>query len=196
MTLSGWLGRYAAHCDPATAAANLVALVVAGNGPFYPMYVLALIGWDHGGAWLTMLASPCFALVPALSRRWPRGGRAALPLVGVVNTVWCAVLLGTASAVGLFLLPCIVLAALLFRDDERGLMWWVMGLAVAAVAWLTEFPLSGLMDLTEAQAAALARLDAISVATLSGFVALQMARVLVTSPALRAREVEQRQRRG
>jgi len=188
----GWLRRYAAHPDPATAAANLVALVVAGNGPFYPVYALALIGWDHGGAWLTMLASPFFALVLALARRGSSTGRAALPLIGVVNTVWCAVLLGTASAVGLFMLPCIVLAALLFRDDERWLMWWVIGLAVGALVWLTEFPLRGLMDLTDAHEAALARLDAISVATLSGFVALRMANLVNLSRC--AGEVETRQR--
>jgi hypothetical protein len=183
-----WLRRYSAHPDPASAAANLVALVVAGNGPFYPVYALALIGWDHSAVWLTMLASPFFALVPALSRRSSRAGRTALPMIGVVNTVWCAALLGTASAVGLFLLPCIVLAALLCRDDERWLMWWVMGLAVGALVWLTEFPLDGLMDLTEAPEAALARLDAISVATLSGFVALQMAKLVNLSR--RAGEVE------
>jgi hypothetical protein len=187
--MPGWLGRYAAHPDPATAAANLVALVVAGNGPFYPMYALALIGCGHRGAWLTMLASPFFALVPVLSRRRSRAGRAALPLIGIVNTVWCSALLGSASAVGLFLLPCIVLAALLFRGDERWLMWILLGLAVGTMVWLTEFPRDGLMDLTEPQAAALARLDAISVTTLSGFVALQMARVLVTSPAARERSM-------
>jgi hypothetical protein len=185
--MPGWLRRHAAHPDPATAAANLVALVVAGNGPFYPLYALALIGWDHHAAWLTMLASPFFALVPALSRRWSCGGRAALPLIGIANTVWCAALLGTASAVGLFLLPCIVLAALLSHDDERWLLWSLMGLAVAALVWLAEFPLVGLMELTEAHEVALARLDAISVATLSGFVALQMAPLINLSRAARGR---------
>jgi hypothetical protein len=43
MTVAAWLRRYAAHPDPATATANLVALVVASNGPFYPLYVLALV---------------------------------------------------------------------------------------------------------------------------------------------------------
>jgi hypothetical protein len=178
MNLTAWLRRYAAHSDPATAASNLVALVVAGNGPFYPLYVLALIGWDNGGVWLTMLASPLFALVPALSRRNASAGRAALPLIGIVNTAWCSVLLGSASGVGLFLLPCIVLAALLFRGDERWLMWLVVGFSVAALVWLTEFPTAGLMRLTEPELAALARLDAISVATLSGFVALTLANVV------------------
>jgi hypothetical protein len=178
--MPGWLRRYAAHADPATAAANLVALVVAGNGPFYPLYVLALIGWEHNGAWLTMVASPFFASVPALSRRWSWAGRAALPAIGVANTVWCSALLGSASGVGLFLLPCIVLPALLFRGDERWVMLLLVGVAIGAQIWLTEFPLGGWMELSDAGTAALARLNAISVATLSGFVALQLARVVQT----------------
>jgi hypothetical protein len=95
--MTGWPGRYVGHPDPATAAANLVALVVAGNGPFYPLYVLALIGWDHDGAWLTMLATPFFAAVPAVSRWRSWAGRGALPLVGIANTVWCSALIVPAA---------------------------------------------------------------------------------------------------
>ena len=74
MKVAGWLRRHVANGDPAVAASNMVALVVAGNGPFYPLYAQALIGWDSTGAWLTMAASPLFALVPALSRRYPVAG--------------------------------------------------------------------------------------------------------------------------
>lgn len=197
LSMTGWLRRYAAHPDPATAATNLVALVVAGNGPFYPLYALPLIGWDHSGAWLTMLASPFFASVPALSRRHCCAGRAALPAIGIVNTVWCSALLGSASAVGLFLLPCIVLATLLFRDKERWLMLLLIGAALGAEVWLTEFPFVGLMHLSDAQNAAMARLDAISVTTLSGFVALQLATVLRGANLSRASgKGETRDRRG
>ncbi len=195
VTMTGWLGRYVAHPDPATAAANLVALVVAGNGPFYPLYVLALIGWGHNGAWLTMLATPFFAAVPAVSRWRSWAGRGALPLVGIANTVWCSALLGSASGVGLFLLPCIVLAALLFRDGERWPMLLLVGAAIGALACVTEFPFVGMMGLGRADSAALARLDALSVATLSGFVAMQTARVLTTSRA-GAGEVDGEKRRG
>ncbi len=178
MRAVAWLRRYAAHPDPATAATNVVALVVAGNGPFYPLYVLALIGWDRAGVWLTVLASPLFLAVPAISRRYPRAGRAALPLIGIVNTVWCAVLFGGTSGEGLFQLPCIVLVALLYRGGERRLSLLLMGLAIGSVIMLTEFPPSGLMQLSADAAATLARLNLISVATLTGFIALTFAGVL------------------
>jgi hypothetical protein len=178
MTATGWLRRYAAHPDPATAASNLVALVVGGNGPFYPLYALALIGWHHSGAWATMLATPGFLLVPSLSRRHAAAGRVALPLIGIVNTIWCTALLGTASEVGLFVFPCIALTVLLFRDDERPRGLLLMALAIGTQIWMVEFPMKGLMDLRADQASDLARLNAISVATLIGFVALTLAGLL------------------
>jgi hypothetical protein len=42
-----------------------------------------------------------------------------LPIVGVANTVLCVKLIGLATAVELFLLPCILLATILFRPAER-----------------------------------------------------------------------------
>jgi hypothetical protein len=178
MTPTGWLRRYLAHPDPATAAANLVAVVVAGNGPFYPLYVLALIGWDRTEAWLTMLASPVFFSVPAISRRSSRAGRVALPLIGMANTVWCAALFGDASGVGLFVLPCTALAALMFYPAERWVALLLMGLATLSAILLTTYPFNGLMVLSANDAATLARLNAISVATLTAFVSLTLVNVL------------------
>jgi hypothetical protein len=63
-----------------------------------------------------------FAAVPAIARRSSLLGRVALTLFGVGNVVACTKLLGEASGVGLFLFPCAMLAAMLFRWRER----WVM----------------------------------------------------------------------
>jgi hypothetical protein len=143
-----WLRRYAAHPDPLTSAANFVALVVAGNGPFYPVYVMALIGWDRAGAWLSMLASPLFFAVPAISRLSPRAGRAAL---------LCA--------------------------DDRWLALSLAGSAIACLTLLTEYSLPGLMALPPAAAATLTRLNLISVATLTAFVALTLAKAWQLHPS-------------
>jgi hypothetical protein len=180
MKAAAWLRRYAAHPDPATAAANLVALVVASNGPFYPVYVLALIGWDRAGAWLTMLASPLFFAVPALSLRSARAGRIALPLIGIANTVWCAVLFGPASGIALFLLPCIVLAILVPHADERRLALFLAGLAIACMIFLTEIPFTGLLVVGPIATASLARLNLLSSTTLTAFVALSLADLRVS----------------
>jgi hypothetical protein len=184
MRWADWLRGYVAHADPATAASNRVAMVIAGNGPFYPVYVLALIGWENAGVWLTMLASPFFMLVPTIARRHPALGRASVPLIGIANTVWCTMLLGSGSAVDLFLLPCIALTALQFRDEERWIMLSVLGLAVGALIFLIEFPLIGLMDLDAGQNAALLRLNTISVTTLTAFLAFTLAGLLRKSDAI------------
>ena len=187
MNPAAWLRRYAAHPDPATAAANLVALVVAGNGQFYPLYVVGLIGGGWGAPALTMLATPLFFAVPAVSRWNGRWGRAALPLVGIANSVWCTILLGADTLVGLFLLPCVVLAALLFRTGERRLALLLMGVGLAALVALIEYPPAGLAGIGAPDAAALARLNTISVGTLTGFLGLTFAGVLRGfEPAARA----------
>lgn len=180
MNAVAWLRRYAAHPDPATAAANLVALVVASNGPFYPLYVLALIGWDRAGAWLTMLASPLFFALPALSRAAPRAGRAALPLIGIANTAWCAALFGPASGIALFLLPCIVLAILVPHTDERRVALFLAGLAIACMIVLTEFSFGGLIVVGPSAAASLARLNLLSVTILTAFVALSLEKIQIS----------------
>jgi len=99
---------YPAHPDPATAAANLIALVVALNGPFYPLYVIGVIGWSGLPTFATMLASPLFFAVPWVSRRNSLAGRVALPLIGTANSMWCAKLLGIASGVQLFCIHCFI----------------------------------------------------------------------------------------
>jgi hypothetical protein len=173
-----WLRRYSAHPGPVTAAANVVAVLVASNGPFCSIYVLTLIGRDRAGAWLSMASSPLFFAIPAISRVSPRAGRLALPLVGIVNTMWCAELFGSASGVGLFLLPCIVLAMLLLYPNDRSLALLLAGSAIACLILLTEFSLPGLMALPLTAATMLAHLNLISVATLTAFVALTLARAL------------------
>jgi hypothetical protein len=178
VSVIAWFRVYAAHADPSTAAANLVSLVVAGNGPFYPLYVLAAIGRADARACLTVLASPLFLAIPALSRRSSVAGRLALPLAGTLNTLWCVALFGSDSSVGLFLLPCIVLAVLLFRIEERGTRLLLIGLVLTAQIALSEKHFVGLVPLGPGDAASLARLNSISVATLMAFIAITLARLV------------------
>ena len=72
-TLTARLRTYAAHDDPATTVANAIALIVGWNGPFYPLYVVALAGAGVGPAVaLTALSTPFFLAIPALARRSSR----------------------------------------------------------------------------------------------------------------------------
>jgi len=137
-----WVRAYIASDDPYVAAANFVALVLAWNQPFYPVYLWFILGAD---AWIgvpDMLSGLAFFAVPALTRRWSLLGRAALVLFGIGNTIVCIELLGQESGVALFLAPCAMLAAILFRWRERFAMVALAGLPMV-VWWGTRSGLGG-----------------------------------------------------
>ena len=125
-TLVSKVQEYTENPDPLANAAGAIAIVVAGNQPFYPLYLHAIVGAAAWPAWLTLLSTPFFLMVPVIARRNSLWGRAMLPIAGVANTVLCVKLFGVASAVELFLLPCVLLGAILFRPRERATMVLVL----------------------------------------------------------------------
>jgi hypothetical protein len=171
---------YAAHRDPAVAAANFIALVVAWNGPFYPLYVIAIAGMAGLPALWTMLGSPFFFAIPWIARRSSVAGRAALPLVGILHTVWCTKLLGVASGVEIFFLPCIVLAALLLRPRETGLRLAMIGFGIVPLLVPGSAYGAPILALSPDDAARLTSLNLISVAMLMGLIALRFAKAAAT----------------
>ncbi len=167
------IGAYAANDEPLAAAGNKVALVLAGNGPFYPLYVIALAGSD-GMPWLlmTLLAFPIFLMVPAIARRHPLAGRITLSLAGTIHTVSCTWALGEKSGTELFLIPCAALAGLLFGVGER--IWMLLLAAPPFAAWLLLHGNYGAPPYLypEDAYAALLSMNAISVGTLSIFLGI------------------------
>jgi hypothetical protein len=167
------IGAYAANDEPLAAAGNKVALVLAGNMPFYPLYIAILAGAD-GMPWLLMtgLAFPFFLAIPAIARRRPLLGRMALVLTGTLNTVFCTWLLGERSGTELFLLPCITLASLLFSARER-----IRMLPLAVLPLVAYYFLHGRYGAPpylygDDAYAALFAMNAISVGTLSIFLGI------------------------
>ena len=132
--MKGWLGRYAAHEDPLVAAGNFVALVLAWNQPFYPLYLWFIIGSDARLELPDVLSGFFFFAIPAITRRHSLLGRALLQVFGVANVLVVEILLGENTGLWLLLFPCGMLAALLFTWRER---WWMLGMtALPMVAWL------------------------------------------------------------
>ena len=174
------LRRYMAAEDPRVATANLIAMVLAWNTPFYPIYVLGTAGAAmQPGAWFTVLSFPVFLAVPAVTRRNPLGGRALLAAAGLANTVYCTWLLGEAAGAQLFLLPCIVLAPMLFRLRESAALCTFLGLPILAGAVLHgNYPVSPMQCMDEA-CSALRWLNIISVICLLGFLGLLALRRLI-----------------
>jgi hypothetical protein len=112
------LRDYAAHPDPLAAACNRIALLVASNQPFYPLYLWWIVGGDWRVSCWTFLSTPFFAAAPAMARRNPLAGRAMVPLTGIANGILSTKAFGEASGVELFLIPCGLIACLAFRRSE------------------------------------------------------------------------------
>jgi len=175
---------YFAHDDPLVATANLVALVVLWNQPFYPLYVYWSVGPEIAPTFYTLLSTPFFLAVPAVGRANGRAGRALLPLAGIGNTVLSARVFGVDSGVEIFLLPCMLLGFVLFRPSER-----TIAIAIAAVGLLAFTVLHGRYGApvhlysTEEYAGFL-KMNALSAGTLTAFIGLLVMN-LISPPAKR-----------
>jgi hypothetical protein len=128
------LREYGAHPDPTTAACNRIALLVAINQPIYPLYLLWLVGGDWPTSCWTFLSTPMFASVPAVARRNAVAGRALLPIAGLFNGIVSAKAFGEASGVEYFLLVCLLITLLAFRDAVRTAGALLAAIALTALA--------------------------------------------------------------
>jgi hypothetical protein len=171
---SAWkrIRAYAAHDDPLVASCNLIALVVASNQPFYPLYVYWAVSEHISPTFFTFLSTPFFLAVPAVARRSPKLGRALLPLAGMANTILSASVFGRASGVEIFLIPCALIAAAFFRSSERLLALALVGLALLIYLGLGEFTGAPLHLYSPAEYQAFVRLNAMSAGTLTVFIGL------------------------
>ena len=164
-----WLERYTAHPDPPVAAGNFVAMVLAWNQPFYPLYLWFIAGSDAWAEAPDVLSALFFFAIPAISRRSALAGRVLLPVFGVANILAVSWILGEAAGVWLLLFPCGMLAALLFRWQER---WWMLGLsALPLVAWWATRGRLGppLMSLSPEQLGSIWTMNAVSAFALPVF---------------------------
>lgn len=182
-----WLDDFISNNNPLAAAGNLVALVLAGNAPFYPAYVVVVAGSD-GMPWLLMtaLSFPFFFAIPAISRANPLLGRIALSLVATVNTVFCTWLLGVQSGTELFLLPCAMLASLLFGRSERRLMLILAGLPIAAYLILHDRFGAPPHTYQPDAYSALFSMNAVSAGMISIFIGIVFSGLFAEPPASRA----------
>jgi hypothetical protein len=176
-----FIWRYIAHEDPLVATGNLVALVLGYNTPLYPLYLLWVTG-QSGLPWvlLTLCVCPFFLAVPAISRISSLGSRLLLAMAGTLNTIFCTWLLGTATGTELFLIPCFMLAALLFRPNERLAITCAVLPPTLAFFLDSHYPAPRLAY-TATQAQAILRLDAASVGTLAFFIGFVFAKLLPQS---------------
>jgi hypothetical protein len=172
------IAPYTHSDDPLVAASNFIALCVAGNQPFYPLYVWWAVGDGGWTACLTFLSTPFFLAIPLIARRSSLAGRAMLPIVGIANTILAAKAFGAESGVELFLCPCAMIAGMALRAHERKIMLAIIGLAILAFALVRHGLGAPLHAFSTQEYARFLSLNAWSVAGLTALVALQYSSAL------------------
>ncbi|WP_245442128.1 hypothetical protein [Mesorhizobium hawassense] len=183
---------YAAHDDPLSNAANWVAVVVAWNQPFYPLYLWAVVGGDKvWPSFLTFLSTPFFLVVPAVARRHSLAARAMLSVVGIANGILSTKAFGVESGVEIFLIPCALLCAALFRPAERALGLVLVTLSAVAYLIPARFYGQPLVDYTAADNSGMAGLNAMSAAFLVVFIGLLLSGAVAASEQLGIRRREE-----
>ena len=170
MTVPAAIKAYVAHADPLARACNVIALVVAANQPFYPLYVLWLMGHGVIPTLLTFLSTPFFVAVPLLARRSSRWGRAMLVLAGMANTILATKIFGQPSGVELFLMPCIMIAAAFFRASEGAIAIALVTLGLGIFLGLDGRYGAPICQCSAADEKALLSLHALSAGTLVIFI--------------------------
>lgn len=168
---------YAHSDDPLAAATNVVTLVVVGNQPFYPLYVWWFVGDDRWSSLLTFLSTPFFLVIPWIARRSSLAGRAMLPIVGALNSFFCAKVFGQASGVELFLCPCAMIAGMAFRPEERKVMLTTIGFCFVGFLLLHGRYGPAVHLFSDAEYARFVSMNAISVGALIGLVAMRFSGV-------------------
>ena len=167
------ISAYFDGSDPALQLAGTVAFVVVGNQPFYPLYVWWAAGPSAATtSMVSWLSTPFFAAVPALGRQSAMAAKMLLIAAGIGNTVVCALVLGTASGVELFYLPCLLIAYTLFEARTAAISLFV-SLAVVAGAMVVARTFAA-AELSPTDNAALVRMHAFSVAGLVAVIAYRL----------------------
>ena len=174
-TMMTRMRAYTDNPDPLAKIAGTIALVIASNQPFYPLYLHWIVGTAAWPAWLSLLTMPLFLAVPPLAKRNALAGRALMVLAGVINTVLCVKVLGVQTGVELFLLPCALIAAALFRPNER-----IITLPLLALPFIVYLLIDGLLGsplkiYSDADYASIIRLHAVSVASLTALIGILFA---------------------
>lgn len=163
--------------DPLTQATVTVTWVIVLNKPFYPLYVWWFVGSGVQASMGTLISMPFFLFVLYLARDWPMAARIGLPLVGTLDTLFETKLFGYGSGTELFLMPCIMLAALSFHPQEK---WWQRGVAagIFLVFLATNDRLgSALYIWPPSELATLLSINVFAVASLTAFIGIRYAGV-------------------
>lgn len=137
---------------------------------------MAATGADVTWTFIVFLSAPVFIAIPAVMRRSPLAGRVTLVVFGTLDTLASAGVYGPAGGGELYLIPCLLLAALLFRKREQLLSFGLIGLISAAMLAAHDHYGTGLLAWSVADYDILLRVNAVSVAMLTALIGVSLGR--------------------
>lgn len=154
-------------------ACSSVATVIALNKPIYPLYVWWLAPDALKASLFTVISLPLYLGLIYLARHNSKASRIGLALIGTLDTLAIGMILGDQSGSWLFLAPCVMLAAVVFRSDEIWMRRIAISLAYSLFALsFGRFP-EPLIAYSVESAATLFKLNAFGAFALVAFIGLR-----------------------
>jgi len=170
------LARYLAHPDPLAAAGNIVALVLGSNQPLYPLTLYWATGADVTGLFLVFLSAPCFLAIPFVARRSSLVARVMLVAVASIDTFLSVKVYGQAGGNELYLGPCLMLAAMMFRKREQFLSLGLIALICIGLIALHDRYGASFLAWSAMDYATMMNFNIFYVAILTAFIGLSIGR--------------------
>ena len=125
-----WVAAYGANPDPRVASCNTIALLVASNQPFYPLYVYFSVSRHVAPVLLTFLSTPFLPDhprgLPAMAKTGPCAPANNRPRQRGRERKSVS---ARRPGVAMFIVPCALIAAAFFRPSERIFAFALLGLA-------------------------------------------------------------------
>jgi hypothetical protein len=170
------VSRYVAHPDPLATAGNLVALLVGSNQPLYPLVLYWATGADVTGLLIVFLSAPCFLAIPFVARCSSLAARVMLVAVGSIDTFASVKVYGQAGGNELYLGPCLMLAAMLFRKREQLLSFGLIALICVGLVALHDRYGASVLAWSDTDYARMMNFNIFYVAILTAFIGLSVGR--------------------
>jgi hypothetical protein len=174
--LSTFFAGYVAHPDPLAVAGNLVAVVVGSNQPLYPLTLYWATGADVTGLFIVFVSAPFFLAIPFVARRSSLAARVMLVVVGSIDTFVSVKVYGPAGGNELYLGPCLMLAAMLFRKGEQLLSFGLMALICVGLFATHDRYGPSVLAWSDKDYATMMNLNILYVAVLTGFIGFSVGR--------------------
>ena len=135
-----------------------------------------MTGADVTGLYIVFLSAPCFLVIPFVARRNSLAGRVMLVVIGAVDTFISVKVYGPAAGNELYLVPCVLLATMLFRRREQWISFGLTALIFAGFFAAHDRYGASYLAWSTQDYAMMMQLNIVYVAILTAFISFSLSR--------------------